>query len=225
MQNVRNSTHTGLYAKALPRIGARETLVKGFMAGLMIAVGGTAYLSCENRVVGALLFTLGLITICNMGYLLITGKVCYALENGPEYTIKLLLITAGNFAACVLYGAAIQQYLPQLAQKAQELCQGKLLQAGGQSFFLGVMCGILMYVAVETYRRQEGLSRYIGIVTCVPGFILCGFEHSVADAVYLGMAGLPEGSIRFLLIVLAGNAAGGLLFPALQRLAGGKRQA
>ena len=208
--------------RALALAGVRETLLKSILAGLMIGIGGTAFLSCESRVVGALLFTTGLITICNMGYMLFTGKVCYALENDWRYAITLALITLGNLIACVLYGTAVGQYLPKVAEKAADLCQAKLLQAGGQTFFLGMLCGVLMYIAVVTYRRQEGLSRYIGIVTCVPAFILCGFEHSVADAVYLSMAGLPAGTWRFLFIVLAGNAVGGLLFPVLQKLAGDK---
>ncbi len=205
-----------------PGANVRETIIKSILAGLMIGIGGTVYLSCESRLAGALLFTTGLITICNMGYLLITGKVCYALENDAGYIVTLALITLGNLIACVLYGAAAGRYLPQVAEKAAAVCAPKLLQPAGQTFFLGVMCGILMYIAVVTYRRQEGMPRYLGIVTCVPAFILCGFEHSVADAVYLSIAGLPAGTWRFLLVVLAGNAVGGLLFPALQRLAGDK---
>ena len=223
MQKPLSSTQPGLSTKAaLASIAVRETILKSLMAGLMIAIGGTAYLSCENRVVGALLFTTGLITICNLGYLLFTGKVCYALENDASYIVKLLLIALGNLAGCIVYGMAIQKYLPQIAEKAADVCQTKLLQTGGQTFFLAILCGILMYIAVVTFRNQTGMSRYVGIVTCVPAFILCGFEHSIADAVYLGMAGLPAGSWRFLLIVLLGNAVGGLLFPALQKLAGDK---
>lgn len=221
MQKPLSSAQPGSSAKAaLASIAVRETILKSLMAGLMIAIGGTVYLSCENRVVGALLFTTGLITICNQGYLLFTGKVCYALENDRSYIVQLLWIVLGNLVACILYGVAVQQYLPQIAEKAAGVCQTKLLQTGGQTFFLAVLCGILMYIAVVTFRNQTGVSRYVGIVTCVPVFILCGFEHSIADAVYLGMAGLPSGSWRFLLIVLLGNAVGGLLFPALQKMAG-----
>lgn len=207
-------------AMTLPAL--RETVLKSLMAGLMIGVGGTVYLSCDSRVVGALLFATGLLTICNMGYLLFTGKVCFALENSPAYLVTLAVIALGNVAVCVLYGAAARQFLPQAAEKAASACAAKLAQTGMQTFFLAVMCGILMYIAVVTFRRQQGMSRYVGIFTCVPVFILSGFEHSIADAVYLGMAGLPAGSARFLLIVLAGNAVGGLLFPVMQRLAGDK---
>ncbi len=219
---MQKSRSTPAKGSALTLGAIKAAVIKSILAGLMIGVGATVYLACDSRVAGALLFSTGLITICNQGYMLITGKVCYALESGLENIVTLLVITLGNLAACLLYGAATQRYMPAIAEKAADVAANKLLQSADQTFVLGILCGILMYIAVVTFRRQQGMSRYVGIVTCVPAFILCGFEHSVADAVYLSMAGLPDGSIRFLFIVLMGNAIGGLLFPLLQRLAGDK---
>lgn len=48
--------------------------VRGVLAGLMISIGGYVYLGCENRVVGAVFFTVGLITITLFGFDLYTGK-------------------------------------------------------------------------------------------------------------------------------------------------------
>ena len=42
--------------------------VRGVLAGLMISIGGYVYLGCENRVVGAVFFTVGLITITLFGF-------------------------------------------------------------------------------------------------------------------------------------------------------------
>ena len=49
--------------------------VRGVLAGLMISIGGYVYLGCENRVVGAVFFTVGLITITLFGFDLYTGKI------------------------------------------------------------------------------------------------------------------------------------------------------
>ena len=46
--------------------------VRGVLAGLMISIGGYVYLGCENRVVGAVFFTVGLITITLFGFDLYT---------------------------------------------------------------------------------------------------------------------------------------------------------
>ena len=54
----------------------------------------------------------------------------------------------------------------------------------GQSFFLAIPCGILMYCAVSA---QDTL-RLVYIVMCVSAFILCGFYHCVADMYYTFLA-------------------------------------
>ena len=62
-------------------------------AGLAISVGGTVYLSLENKIAGALLFTIGLYAIVLNGLYLYTGKVGYLVEqkNKKEYGILLVL--------------------------------------------------------------------------------------------------------------------------------------
>ena len=43
--------------------------------------GATAYLACENKIFGGVLFTTGLFLICTRGYNLFTGKVGYLFDN------------------------------------------------------------------------------------------------------------------------------------------------
>ena len=38
-------------------------LLKSLLAGIMVGIGGTVYLSNENAVIGAFLFTIGLFSI------------------------------------------------------------------------------------------------------------------------------------------------------------------
>ena len=58
-----------------------------------------------------------------------------------------------------------------------------------------------------------------GILTCVPTFILAGFEHSIADMFYIAAAGeYSFAALGFLLLVIAGNAVGGMLLPLLARV-------
>lgn len=41
------------------------------------------------------------------------------------------------------------------------------------AFFLkSVLCGMIMYIAVEIYRRDKSV---LGIIYGIPTFILCGF--------------------------------------------------
>ena len=72
----------------------------------MIGVGGSVYLACDNKIAGAILFTLGLFTICEFGLGLYTGKVGYIPFNKPSYIIEVILTILGNFI-----GTALVAYL------------------------------------------------------------------------------------------------------------------
>ena len=57
----------------------------------------------------------------------------------------------------------------------------------------------------------------LGILFCIPVFVLSGFEHSIADMFYFALAGamFRPGSLLFLFLVVLGNSAGGLFIPLL----------
>ena len=85
----------------------------------------------------------------------------------------------------------------------------------------GFFCGVLMYTAVWIYREKKTA---LGILFCIPVFILAGFEHSIADMFYFSLAGLfKTRALVFLLLVVLGNSLGGLFIPAVQSLKGGQR--
>ena len=62
------------------------------LAGAAIGIGGIVFLSLENKIVGALMFTAGLYSICVHGLNLFTGKVGYAVEQPKSYIIDLVII-------------------------------------------------------------------------------------------------------------------------------------
>ena len=78
--------------------------VKSLLAGMMISIGGTVYLSCDNKYVGALFFCTGLIAVVMLGFNLYTGKVGYILQNGKVFFADTLLSVVGNCAACLACG-------------------------------------------------------------------------------------------------------------------------
>ena len=53
----------------------RASVLDGVLAGMMVSVGGTVLLSCDNRYLGAGLFCIALLAICYFGFNLYTGKV------------------------------------------------------------------------------------------------------------------------------------------------------
>lgn len=62
-----------------------DYLLKGIYAGIMIAIGAVAYLAIPNKVVGAFIFSVGLLTVCMYGMNLYTGKIGYILINKLNY--------------------------------------------------------------------------------------------------------------------------------------------
>ena len=77
-------------------------LLKGIYAGIMIGIGGTIYLSVSNQVVGAILFAIGLLTICVYKMNLYTGMIGYILENKLGYLKTLIFTLLGNLLGIII---------------------------------------------------------------------------------------------------------------------------
>ena len=198
-----------------------KLIIDGIKAGIMIAIGGSVFLSCENRYIGAILFSVALLCICLKGYSLFTGKVGYLPEKHDKEAIKILLCgLLGNIVSTISLGFAVSFANPAIGETAKAICEGKLGQDPLQTLIRAFFCGVLMYMAVSTYREKGTLA---GIFFCVPVFILSGFEHSIANMFYFGAAGMVNmDSIIYLLIVIAGNSIGGMAMPILNILGKGE---
>ena len=198
-----------------------KELSSAVLAGIMISFGGAVFLACESKVAGAILFSLGLTVILLNGLLLFTGKTAYLFENKPSYILYLLMIWLGNIIGCMLMGLAVSTAKPALAETAGALCKAKLGQSPVQTLILGALCGILVYLAVDFFKsddNKKAFPKYLMVFTCVPAFILCGFEHSVADMFYFAASGAmySVSGIVYILLVSAGNLVGAVLFHSLR---------
>ena len=97
--------------------------LSGVCAGLMIAIGGTVYLSCENKYVGAALFSVALFCICLKGYSLFTGKIGFIPESHTKEDLSVLFLgLIGNAVSTVLLGFAVSFALPALGPAAAAIC-------------------------------------------------------------------------------------------------------
>ncbi len=194
-----------------------KSFVSGILGGGCIALGGVAYLSLESTVLGALFFTVGLFTICTLGLNLFTGKVCYVFQRDRVYALNLPVIWLGNLAGTVIVGLLVQATRPgpHLVARAQSVCQAKLDDGWLSLFLLGMLCNIFIYIAVEGFNQNpHQLGKYLSLFFGVMVFILCGYEHCVADMFYFTVAGVWSlDTLLRLLIITLGNAVGGVIFP------------
>ena len=198
----------------------RRALIDGILAGSLISFGGAVLLSCDNRYAGALLFCIALLTICWFGFNLYTGKVGFLVaDHGRKALCTAYAGLLGNLLGTLLLGFLMSQALPALREAALAACEKRLTQLPLQSFLRGCFCGVMMYVAVWVFREKKTV---LGILFCIPVFILAGFEHSIADMFYFSLAGtiFRPASLLFLLLVVLGNSVGGMFIPLLPLLRG-----
>ncbi len=188
----------------------KKTIIGSICAGICIAIGGSVFLACDNKTVGSVLFAVALICICYMGYYLFTGKIGYAAADHSGKNITALAVgLCGNLVVTFLLGVLIRSVLPALGDKAATLCAAKLTQTFFSTFVRAIFCGFLMYLAVDIFKEKK---TPIGILFCIPVFILAGFEHSVADMFYFGACGNYTWSILlFELAAVLGNTVGSIL--------------
>lgn len=196
-----------------------RVLVSAILAGVCIGMGGVVYLSVENKVAGAALFTVGLFVICIFGFNLFTGKVCYVFQNDIKYAIRLPIIWVGNLIGTWLIAFLISfTRNTAVAENAKTLCGAKMGDTYLSLFILGIWCDVLIYVAVEGFLRcQHEAGKYLALFFGVMVFILSGYEHCVADMFYFSAAKIWSGDafVRILVISL-GNAVGGVMFPLIR---------
>ena len=191
-----------------------DYLIKSIFAGIMIGIAGTVYLRVDNNLFGSFLFSIGLLVICMYGMNLFTGKVGYVLINKFNYIYELLITIVGNFIGTFLVARLVLlTRFKSVSDKAVELVNLKLNDNLLSIFILSILCGILMYIAVNNYKKiNNEIGKYSCIFMCVMVFILSGFEHSIANMYYISVANLLSfKSLLYILIMLLGNSVGSIL--------------
>lgn len=203
------------------------TFLNSVLAGALIAIGGVVFLSCAvngQNIIGAFLFSVGLLTIVTRGFYLFTGKAGYAVEQKPAYLLFLAQVWLGNFVGTGMVALALRLTRPAtslaMIEKATAIWSVKTGDSLLSLFVLGIFCGLLMYLAVDAYKTlTNDTARVVMVVFCVVVFILCGFEHCIADMFYgwLALCWTPDNLLR-LVIITAGNLLGGVLVPLCKKV-------
>ncbi len=194
--------------------GNLKILVRAILAGVMISIGGTIYLTCESKLLGAFLFSIGLYAICAFGLNLYTGKIGYVVDNKPKYLIELLITLIGNLIGTVACGYLL--FLTRIGDKlrgvAGVISEVKLNDNLLSIFILAIFCGIIMYLAVDLFKRLGDFGKYMGIFMGITVFILAGFEHCVANMYYFSAANMwTWKTVLYVLVMVLGNSAGSIL--------------
>ena len=189
-----------------------KAFVLAMFAGAFIAFGGlffTVVLSdttlswAPQRVVGGLCFCLGLVLVLLCGAELFTGNalmVC-ALRSRlimPEELLRSwVVVWLGNLAGALVVVALV--YLAgtyslnggAVATSMVSIAAGKVTLGWGEIFFRGVLCNVFVCLAVWIgFAGKSVVDKVVGVLLPISGFVVCGFEHCVANMFFLPMGAL-----------------------------------
>lgn len=182
---------------------------KSTLAGLLISLGATAFLTVDNEIVGALLFSIGLTAVILLEANLYTGKIGYV--NSKAKLISAALILIQNLLVALVCGLIFYSTKNNIRE---DLWLNKLTKSWYEFLFDSIGCGICIYLSVELYKKTGSI---FVIVLGVLVFILSGFEHCIADIFYLSESmSFDLKSILYILIAIIGNSIGSLLIRFLQ---------
>jgi len=198
--------------------------LQAVLAGALIGMGDLIYVVCANRIVGSLLFSLGLLSILVKGYPLYTGRIGFIDKWSDLWNIQtgMLSTVVCNFIGIGLV-CALAGFTRLDLSAVDAMAATKAGQSLFSSLFLSWGCGAMMYLAVNGWRKS---SNPILVIMPVMFFILCGFEHCIANYGYFWMwigeegfshfadrfAQLPAGFCVNLVVMVVGNALGSLTF-------------
>ena len=163
-----------------------NTFRSALLAGIAVGIAGWGYLAYKD-IVGAVLFSFGLLTVVNYKLKLYTGTagfVALRTEDGKSRWLKaigeLLFILFGNVMGCMLVALFARLSPLDLGASAQAILEGRLAIGPVRAGLLAIGCGFIMTTVVTFAREGKPLVLLFG----VPLFINCGFPHCLADAFY-----------------------------------------
>lgn len=180
--------------------------LKSIFAGIMIGLGGCVFLHCDNQYIGAFLFSFGLLSILNLEGLLYTGRIGFFEFHKDEMrdqALQYTIILCGNMIGALLTGLLTLNL-------SSIVFLDKLNKSYLELFISSFFCGVLMYLAVELYKKK---SNSLYVIMPIMIFILCGFDHCIANMYYFAINPVPAFQLRtlfFFVINIIGNSIGSI---------------
>lgn len=197
-----------------------QVIVKAILAGICVGIAGLVYLSVPNKILGAILFSFALLMIVSRSYYLYTGKIGYLLPLNKAYGIVLLKTLLGNLLGLLIVAVLFRlSGFDHIIQYSNELFLTKISKAWYETIVLAILCGIVMFIAVDSYKKLSNeLTRTLIVILCVVIFILASFEHSIANLFYLLLSGAWSlNAVLYIGLMLIGNAIGAVGFAFLEQ--------
>ncbi|EOL46380.1 formate/nitrite transporter family protein [Enterococcus caccae] len=237
-------TSLGDKAVAKSQLSFVTLSVLGIMAGFFIALGYVSFIRISGTVpkswgsfstfLGGCLFPIGLIALTFVGGELATGNMMVMTLgllqkkiNGQSlaYNWLVVLITncIGGILVAYLFGHIVGLTEGAFLEKTLSVAKAKIADPPLVAFVSGIGCNIFVCLAV--YLGAMGktyLGKMFGLWFPVMVFVVCGFQHVVANAfiipaaIFSNVSGIQWSDyLMNTVFVFLGNAVGGSLFLAV----------
>jgi formate transporter len=151
-----------------------------------------------GRVLGGLVFSLGLVLVVVAGAELFTGNnlIVMAWASRQISTYRLLrnwtIVYVGNFvgaiatAGLVFAGREYRFGEGAVGERALAIAAAKTELGFGQALVLGILCNALVCIAVWlTYSARSVTDKILAVILPIAAFVAAGFEHSVANMYFI----------------------------------------
>ena len=234
------------------RLPLLPMLMLGILAGAFIGLGALFYVLVVSdptlgfaaaRVLGGLVFSLGLLMVVVAGAELFTGNNLLAMAwadrriTHRELMRNWVVVCIANFigaaglAVLVFLSGHAQMNHGLIAEQYVKIALAKAAMPFHEAFFRGVLCNVLVCMAVwMALAGRSVIDKAVAIVFPISAFVAAGFEHSIANMYLIPMGLLlqatgagPAGAAilawsdlaRNLVPVILGNLVGGSVLVAL----------
>lgn len=230
---------------------APRLFVLAMMAGIQIGIGALfmTYVKADQSlsfavasVLGGLCFSLGLVCVIVAGSELFTGNslMVIAANSGKITWGKLLknwiIVWVGNLVGALVLVAIIigcglmgtKAGDNTIGAQMVSVAAGKIGLDPGQIFFRGIMCNLLVCLAVWMgFCGRTVIDKIFTSIFPVMAFVAMGFEHCVANMFFLPMGVIASqmgygatlltwgGAAYNIGIATIGNIVGGAIFVGL----------
>ena len=174
-------------------------------------------------IIGSLLFGIGLFSIIHMDLWLYTGRVGKLLDNKISYVLDLIICFIGNAIGCFILALMLKETRigEHLIEVSNSLVIDKMEDSWYSILFLSILCGVMIYLACYGHKKCEyPIGKVIFVFLAVSVFILCSFEHVVANVCYFTYSDEPfkYKMILYFIIMFIGNGIGSVIIDGALKL-------
>lgn len=210
MVSTEERTHNYVeIGEAKAKQSAMKLFILGILAGIFVAGAGAgsaaAAVSVHQeslaKLINACIFPAGLAMVVVAGSELFTGN-CLMIIPALQKRITVLqmirswfFVYLGNFVGSVVfvwmctYGHVYSMFDYGLADTLMNVAVSKVELSMADAILKGILCNILVCIAVwMTFSARTAQEKIVCLYLPIMLFVICGFEHSVANMSYISGA-------------------------------------